>query len=107
MEKNKNINEGELADVAGGVPDKNFSDSCYFEPENPVSLRILRNGNVGALCMGGCLKISTWCSCYNSWECENFCHMLHTVEADGFSYPAPKNGRNHNQPEKRVYVGNQ
>ena len=105
--ENSKINEGQLAEVAGGVPDKNFSDYCYFTPANPVSFKTLRNGGVGVLCNSACQKYSSVCCCYNSWDCENNYHMLQGVEADGFSYLSPKNERGHNSLEKRVYVGTQ
>ena len=107
MDENKKINEGQLAAVAGGVPDMGFSDHCFFKPVNPVSLKTLSNGSVAALCVGACHKDRMECRCHGSRECVGRYHMLDKVEADGFSYLAPKNERGHNLSEIRIYVGKQ
>ena len=108
MDENKKISEGELGEVSGGVPDKSYSGGCYIEVADLVSLKKISSGSLGVLCSASCLKIDTWCSCYDSpWRCENKYHVLDKVEADGFASPAPKNDRGHNYTWRRVYVGKQ
>ena len=107
MDENKKINEGKLAEVSGGVPDKGVAGHCYFSPVNPVSLKTLSKGGVAALCARPRHKDCMECRCFSSLECKNRYHMLDKVEADGFSYLAPKSERGHNLSEIRIYVGKQ
>ena len=107
MEENKNafenegneINEEELAEVAGGDADAMSAyNVCWFEPEHPVQHTKANNGVIYVKCKSRCGPI---CECNNTSRCRDRWHITENVAGNIWA-PSPVEKYNHKGANKAI-----